>query len=326
MKKFLIPLIVLCSCTNEYSDKLMNEEDAKIIKVSIAEMKSDIPESRLIIDQSLKFWWDSNDVLGIFPQGKGSQVEFPVELEEGETADKITFDGGGWAFKGGYTYAAYYPYNLLSNRGNKIPFSYGEQCRNNVGDNFDLNENVLFVAGPTTVTNGQINFVLYNVEALIRVDLYNLPTDATYKSLSLYSDNKVIPQDKVYNIFSMNAVTVGENTTVTIDDEVVTWSDHLNIDLMNASPVNNMIRVWMAFPAIGTTYGSLKAVVKDSEGNNYIGDVLVNNSGNSFNFDIKRHGKYAAKVTTFKKSNGTFEGSIEGWEIGTPITGDAESN
>ena len=322
MKKFLMPLVIgLCSCTSEHSDVQINE-DAKIVSVSIAEMNSEIPNSRLIIDPSLKFWWKSNDVMGIFPQGKGSQVEFPIELEEGTLADKVKFDGGGWAFKGGYTYAAYYPYNLLSNRGNKIPFSYAEQRRNIVGNDFDLNGNVLFVAGPTTVANGAINFVLYNVEALLRVDLYGLPTDKTYKSLSLYAEDEVIPQEKLYNIFSLNTVQEGSSTIVTIDDEVVTSKNYLKMDLQNAAPVNNMIRVWMAFPAIGTKYGSFKAVVEDSDGNLYKGDVLANNTESSFNFDIKRHGKYAAKIKNFTLTDGVL-GSIEDWEKGEEILGSA---
>jgi hypothetical protein len=83
-----------------------------------------------------------------------------------------------------------------------------------------------------------------------------------------------------------------------------------------------MIRVWMAFPAIGTKYGSFKAEVEDSDGNLYKGDVLANNTESSFDFDIKRHGKYAAKIKNFTLTDGV-QAAIEDWEIGEEILGSA---
>ena len=318
MKKFLMPLIIgLCSCTSNISEEQVVEEDAKKVIVSIAEMNNEFPDSRVVIDDNLKFKWTSNDVIGIFPENKGSQVEFPIEFKEGASAEDIIFDGGGWAFKGGYSYAAYCPYHILNNKGSMIPFSYANQCLKKNGNDFDLKGNVLLVAGSTTVTNGSINFKLYNVESIIRIDLMGLPTDVTYSSLSLYAAaGNVIPLEKTYNIFSLESVKEGNTTVVSIVDDVVSKGNCLSMDLQDAVPVNGTIRTWIAFPAIGTSYGSLTAEVKDSNGKSYSGNVLVYSTGDPFQFDVKRHSKYAAKVTDFKQSEASVNGSINSWVSG----------
>lgn len=327
MKKFLMPFIIcLFSCTSEYTDVQGVDENAKIIKISIGEMNSDIPDSRWVYDESNnnKFAWKSNDVLGIFPYLKGSLLEFPVDLKEGEIAESVMFDGGGWAFKAGYTYSAYSPYNKMSNRGTQIPFSYAKQRRIMNGNHLDLCENMLMVAPPTPVENNSIYFLFYPVEAMFRIDLYGLPADKTYKSLALYAESAVIPQEKVYNIFSMKV----DGKTVTIEDENISVADNLKIDLQNATPDVNtsdgkMIRVWMGFPAIGNSYGSLTALVEDSEGNLYTGEVLSNVTGYPpYRNEIKRNTKVGLRV--YLKSTNGVTGSIENWEPGEVILGSAE--
>lgn len=325
MKKFLMPFIIgLCSCVSDHTDVQVVDEDAKIVEISIAEMNSDIPDSRWVCDNSAKYWWKSNDVLGIFPVGKGSQLEFPVDLGEGETAQNVRFDGGGWAFKAGYTYSAYSPFNLLSNRGNQIPFSFAGQSRKMDGNDFDLRDNMLMVAPPTSVLNGFVQFKFYSIEAMMRIDLYDLPIDKTYKSLALYAASAVIPQEKVYDIFSMEV----NNGIVTINDNVLSYSDHLVIDLQDATcdvNNNNRIRVWMGFPAIGTAYGTLRAVVEDSEGNLYSAPVRTNAAGyDIYKNEIKRHSQIGLRVKEFTPVTDGVSGSIEDWEIGEEILGSAE--
>lgn len=322
MKKYLMPLIVgLCSCAGEQSEVKIIEEDAKIVKVSFADMSDDL-QSRMVFDEKNDFWWKSNDVLGIFPmnietkEGKGSQLEFPINLAEGEKKQVAEFEGGGWAFKGGYSYAAYSPYELMNTRGNKITFSYTNQQRKVDEDGFDLIGNTLWVAPPSTVTDGAINFGFCNVEAFLKIVLTGLSPEKTYKSLSLYAESEVIPQKKEYDIFSMEV----NGSTVTINDKSLSYSNHLTIDLMNASPDSKgeMI-VWMAIPAIGTAYGSFKAVVKDSEDLIFVGDLLYNSTDKPlFARPIERNKRIGARVENFKLSDG-FSASLEGW-----ITDDVE--
>lgn len=318
MKKLLMPLVVgLCACTSEYSDMQSVNGDAKTVTVSVIDMNVDSPESRWVYDESNKFGWKSDDVLGIFPVGKGSQLEFPIEINEGETKETAEFNGGGWAFKGGYSYAAYSPYNLLSTRGNKIPFSYANQCRKMDGNSFDLRENMLKVAAPSTVENAKISFAFGNIEAFLRIELYDLPADKNYKSLTLYANGEVIPQNKEYDIFSMKV----NGTTITIDDKVLDVDNHLKIDLMDAKPVGDMLLVWMAFPAIGTNYGSLKAVVKDSEGYVYVGDV-VNKDKTPFDKELKRNSR--TTVRAYLKETDGFQAVLGDWIIdGQNYSGEA---
>lgn len=317
MKKYLIPFVFgLCSCSGEQSKVNIIEEDAKVVKVSFAEMSDDF-QSRMVFDENNTFWWRSNDVLGIFPmnietkEGKGSQLEFPINLAEGEKKEIAKFEGGGWAFKGGYSYAAYSPYELLNTKGNKITFSYTGQQRKVDEDGFDLIGNTLWVAPPSTVTNGAINFSFSNVEAFLKITLYGLSVDKTYKSLSLYAKNEVIPQKKEYDIFSMEV----NGKTVTIDDKVLSTSNHLTIDLMNAVPNSEgEMLVWMAIPAIGNTYGSFKAVLKDSEGFIYVGDLFDNSTEPLlFAKSITRNSRIGARVENFEMTDG-FTGGIEDWQ------------
>lgn len=319
MKKFLMPLILgLSACTSEHIGIQKNDEDAKIVKVSAAEMNIDEPKSRWIYDENNKFGWKSNDVLGIFPVGKGSQLEFPVDLKDGETAETVMFDGGGWGFKSGYNYSAYSPYNLLSNRGNQIKFSYANQCRKMDGNNFDLRENMFRVTPPTSVTDGTIFFLFYNAEAFLRIELYDLSADKTYKSLTLYAEDEVIPLEKEYDIFT---VQINESKNVTIENKVLSVSNHLKMDLMDARPIDDMLLVWMAFPVVGNSYGSLKAVVEDSDGNLYIGDVKAKDSSD-FNKELKTNSRTTVRVNKFTPVNGV-SGGIEDWEMGEEILGSA---
>lgn len=321
MKKFLMPLIIgMCSCASEHSELLNVDEDAKIVKVGSADMNVDGPESRWAYDENNKFGWKSNDVLGIFPVGKGSQLEFPVDLKEGQTSETVDFDGGGWGFRAGYSYSAYSPYNLLSTKGNQIKFSYAKQCRIMDGNSFDLRENMFRVTPPTSVVNGTIFFLFYNTEAFLKMELYGLLENKTYKSVTLYADDKVIPQEKEYDIFSMRA----DGTSVTITDKVLSVDNHLTMDLNNATlDSKGKILLWMAVPAIGTEYGSFKVVVKDSEDNIYVGEPL-DNKGNSFKLSLNRN-KRMTMVVNLKQNNGAFSADLEGWKTDdVEYSGEAE--
>ncbi len=339
MKKFLMPLIIgLCSCSSENSDVQTVGENAKTVEISIADMNSDVLESRMSVTDRVKYLFQNNDRLGIFPitvsgydenkkpmwgTPKGSQVEFPIELPEGTTAETVLFDGGGWAFKAGYGYAAYYPYELLSNRGREIPFSFNGQLQKQDDNREHLSNKILMIAQPTMVENGAINFSLCNVESVMRLDLY-LPEGKTYKSVSLYAKESVIPQEKIYDIFSTKLIKNGNLTEVTINDNVVKYDNHLTIGLDNLTPnsENGRLRVWLTFPAVGDSYQSLTAVVKDSEGLLYVGDVLVNNSeAPLFTSTIDRN-EYNLLKAYPQLSDGV-SGSIEDWEMGEEILGSA---
>jgi hypothetical protein len=103
-----------------------------------------------------------------------------------------------------------------------------------------------------------------------------------------------------------------EGKTFSISDKVLSVSNNLKIDLMNATLDNdNKILVWMAMPAIGDAYGSFKAVVKDSEGNLYIGKLLAKDS-TPFVKSITRNSRTTVRVNEFDLVDG-FQGGIEDW-------------
>ena len=83
-------------------------------------------------DSGFHFSWTAGDTVGIYPVG-GDQVAFPISSGEGSQTAK--FDGGAWALRSSYSYAAYYPYvkeNYMAEE-SRIPVSYTGQKQNGNG-------------------------------------------------------------------------------------------------------------------------------------------------------------------------------------------------
>ena len=313
MKKIIFFCLVgLCSCTQNQNLEEVSDNEIKSVQVSILPSENEI-ESRLEVTSGLKYLWELNDTIGIFPN-KGGQVEFPVESNSVGTS-KADFNGGGWALKGGYTYSAYYPFNFYNRNAAKIPFSYEGQILQGKDNRKHLSKYALLISNPTTVANGQLVFSMKHVGCMFQLNL-TLPEAKTYTSLDLYADSEIIPVKKYFNILESGA-----------PSENFACSNHLSVGLENVQTTsdNEKVVLWVAFPTMSQPTKTLKVIIKDSEGYVYVGDVSRLNpdkTTGSYDFflDLKTGG-YQLKASPVL-SDGV-SGSIEDWEIGEEILGSA---
>lgn len=311
MKKYLFwSLLGLCSCSENQIVNGNFDEDVTSVGVRILEMEGEV-SSRMEVTDKMQYLWELTDTLGIFPS-KGGQVEFPITEESiSEDRKSAYFEGGGWALKGGYSYSAYNPYNFYNRDATAIPFSYEGQVQTGTDNREHLSSHTLLIASPTAVESGKIYFNLKNVGCLLRLDL-TLPEAKTYKSLKLYADSEIIPIKKTFNILSSD-----------IPEKVVSTSNHLSFGLENitTTAANQQVRLWVSFPTMSQPAKTLKAVVTDSNGYVYVGDVFSNNE-NVFYLDLARNSGKGVKSSPVLTDG--FTGGIEDWQIGEEIAGVAQ--
>ena len=303
MKKiFFFCLVGLCSCTQNQNLEEISDNEIKSVEVSILPSENEI-ESRLEVTSALKYLWELNDTIGIFPN-KGGQVEFPVEAESVGNS-KADFNGGGWALKGGYTYSAYYPFNFYNRNATKIPFSYEGQVLQGKDNRKHLSNYALMISNPTTVENGQLVFSMKHVGCMFQLNL-TMPEAKTYSSLDLYADSEIIPVKKYFNILKSGA-----------PSEILACSSHLSVVLKNVqtTSANEKIVLWVAFPTMNQPAKTLKVVVKDSQGYVYVGDVSRLNpdkTTGSYDFFLNLNtGGYQLKASPVLTDG--FTGGIEDW-------------
>jgi len=299
MKKILFLFLVgLCSCSQNQSLDEISDSEVKSVQVSIIPSENEI-DSRLNVTSQLKYLWESNDTIGIFPN-KGGQVEFPV-TEESVGTTKANFNGGGWALKSGFNYSAYYPYNFYNRNAAKIPFSYEGQVLQGSENRVHLSKYALMIANPTAVENGALTFSMGHVGCILYLKL-TLPEAKTYASLELYADSKIIPVKKIYNILETGA-----------PEEVVAYNNHLSVGLNNitTTAANEVVGLWIAFPVMNVEGKTLKAVVKDSQGYVYVGDIIRTND-TTFSLELARNKAYAVKASPVLSDG--FTGGIEDWQ------------
>lgn len=301
MKKYLFAsLLGLCSCTDNQVMTENQDDDVKSVGVRIAEIEGEI-SSRMEVTDRMEYLWELTDTLGIFPS-KGGQVEFPITEESVSNDRKYAFfTGGGWALKGGYSYSAYNPYNFYNRDATAIPFSYEGQVQTGTDNRKHLSAYTLLIAPPTTVQSGKIEFNLKNVGCLLRLDL-TLPAAKTYKTLKLFADSEIIPVKKSFNILSSD-----------ISEKVISTSNHLTFGLKNitTTSANQQVRLWVSFPTMKQPSKTLKAVVTDSNGYVYVGDVLVSKDGSAFYLDLARNSGKGVKASPILTDG--FHGGIEDW-------------
>jgi translation elongation factor EF-4 len=132
-----------------------------------------------------------------------------------------------------------------------------------------------------------------------------LPKAATYTSLELYADSEIIPVKKTFNILH-------EDT----EESVAVYSNRLKIGLENftTTSANQEVLVWAVFPTMNESTKTLKAVVKDSQGYVYVGDVTrVNMKDGSYNFYMATKRSSAYRLNASPVLTDGFQGGIEDW-------------
>ena len=143
-----------------------------------------------IEDGKLKTAWIEGDTLGIFPD-TGAQVEFPI----GGSGSSATFDGGGWALKNSYKYAAYYPFNKANyyKENSNLITDYSGQVQYQNGNMSHLGA-YDFQASKQKATpkNGSVTITMGRLGAVLMFEI-TVPATDTYTDLYLYDGASTVP-------------------------------------------------------------------------------------------------------------------------------------
>ena len=134
MKKLILNILLLnflsllAACTDHQFEAI----EIKEVKATICDFDySRENASRIsysVGESGYEAKWSEGDVLGVYPVG-GDQVAFP--LSKGTGASEAVFDGGAWALKNSFAYAAYYPFSAANYTipENRIPVTYVGQTQ-----------------------------------------------------------------------------------------------------------------------------------------------------------------------------------------------------
>ena len=169
------------------------------------------------------FSWTAGDTVGIYPVG-GDQVAFPIS--SGEGSQTAQFDGGAWALRSSYSYAAYYPYvksNYMVDE-TIIPVSYIGQTQNGNGsldciDRFDYQASV----ASKPEADGNVNITLKHLGCFVRFQL-TMPVADTYKSISLKSSKTPFITSGTFDL-TKDVISITPSTT----------ADSIKLDLSGTS-------------------------------------------------------------------------------------------
>ncbi|MBO7588457.1 MAG: hypothetical protein J6T18_03415 [Bacteroidaceae bacterium] len=191
----------------------------------------DITRAAYTVDATgFHFSWTEGDTVGIYPIG-GDQVAFPISSGEGSRAAQ--FDGGAWALRSSYLYAAYYPFSskYYHVEETSIPVSYLGQIQNGNGsldclDRFDYQASV----ATSPDADGNVNIELKHLGCFVRFQL-TMPEADIYKSITLKSSKTPFVTSGTFDLtkekVSINpttkssSITIGLNQTFTTEENKI---------------------------------------------------------------------------------------------------------
>ncbi len=188
-----------CSESEEFSAKSELVTDIIVTGEDIVPELGGATRTAYTMGSSLKFSWSNGDTLGIYPIG-GSQVDFPISAGEG--SNSAMFDGGAWALRSSYTYAAYYPFtakNFHINE-NAIPVDYFGQEQNGNGSLAHLGKYDFMAAAATSPNEtGGVNLAMKHLGSFVRLQL-TMPVADTYTSVTLSCDGEKFTTAATYDL------------------------------------------------------------------------------------------------------------------------------
>ena len=238
MKKQIIPCIllaVLAGCTNE-SELTSGSDYVSRVTITAKDFEAGDAATRTAFEVSasgLTFKWAETDVVGIYPN-EGDQVSFPMTAGAG--TNSASFDGGGWALKGNYTYAAYFPYSVDNTTQGRtytaLPITYTGQTQSANNSTVDMGNFDYMVATASTPASGNVNFAFEHVGSVLYVQLVS-PVAETFTRLTLSTEDALWTTDATVNI-ATGALTPTNTAT------------ELSVDLANISvAANGTLYVWL---------------------------------------------------------------------------------
>lgn len=252
-------LFMLASCVEQEFDSVTIKE----VKASICDFEYE-PEHEARTSYSLgesgyEAKWADGDILGIYPVG-GDQVAFPISDRAG-TSDAV-FDGGAWALKSSYAYAAYYPFSAVNYTvpENKIPVTYVGQTQsgNNTFIHFSSYD---YLASKATHpdSDGNVSLKMKHIGSFFLLRL-TMPKAGTYTKVTLTCDNKEFTVQGTLDLTEQEPSITPTSTSKTI-----------SIDLKDVTLTkdNELLTVNLMVAPKDLSGSSIIIKVTDNKGNTY---------------------------------------------------------
>ena len=243
----------------------------------------------------IHFSWTAGDTVGIYPVG-GDQVAFPIS--GGEGSQTAQFDGGTWALRSSYSYAAYYPFSSANYDVHEtlIPVSYTGQTQNGNGspdclDRYDYQASV----ATRPDGSGNVNIELMHLGSFACFQI-TMPVADTYKSVTLTSSKTPFVTSGTFDLTkeeiaispndSLPAIKIGLNKTSTSsENKVLTVYAMLAPQDLSNSEINLLFE-GQAFRSYTTTVSGKNMLA--GKAYNYAASVHLgtNNNGEDVYWDL----------------------------------------
>jgi hypothetical protein len=271
MKRYFLPvalLALLAGCTSETfnTESLDNEFVSHVtITASDFEMDAATRTSLELTSSGLSFTWAESDVVGIYPNA-GDQVSFP--MTKGAGTKTAIFDGGGWALKGNYTYAAYYPYSVDNTTYGRsytaLPISYKGQTQPANNSTAGLGTYDYMVATASTPESGNVTFNFQHIGSVLYLQL-TTPDAATFTKLTLSSESPIFTTEATVNISDATLSTVAIARAITLDLDDI------------AVETGGTLYAWLLIAPTNANGKTLTATLTTSESESYTVELAGKN-------------------------------------------------
>lgn len=292
--------VFLSSCTNEEAivSGSLREINATLKAFRTESTRTDYNVSE---DYGFETVWSAGDVLGIYPIG-GDQVSFPISEGVGTTSAK--FDGGSWALRGNYKYAAYYPFsvNCYTIDQKAIPVSFLGQVQN--GDNSTAHLSAvdfMAAAGTEPSADGSVNLQFEHIGCFLRMQL-TMPEPGTFTKLEIESDG---------NAFSTQGTVDLSASIPAINATASTKKLTLNLSNIETTEADQQITLYMMVAPDDLSDSNLTFTVSGNKSKVFTQSVAGKNMLATYAYD------YSLKMETLLEAPNTHNGH-EYVDLGLP--------
>lgn len=252
--------LLLTGCT---SDDAIQVETLREVSATLNGFNQDesITRTAYNISETSGFQtvWAAGDVLGIYPIG-GDQVSFPISDGVGTTTAK--FDGGSWALRGTYKYAAYYPFSkdCYTIDQTAIPVSLLGQVQTGSNTTAHLAAyDFMAAAGTQPSANGSVDLQFNHVGCFLRMQ-FTMPKAGTYTSVNIETDGGSFTTKGTVTL----AATIPALTATATSNKLT-----LGLNNVNTTTANQTIILYMMVAPDNLSTHTLTFTVEDNAGNTY---------------------------------------------------------
>ena len=265
MKKYIYNILyiavlsLLASCADQQLESIAIKEVKATICDFDYEQENEARTLYSLGESGHEAKWSEGDVLGIYPVG-GDQVAFPIS--DGTGASEAVFDGGAWALRSSYAYAAYYPFS----EGNytiaedQIPVTYAGQTQigNNTFTHFSTYD---YLASKATHpdSDGNVSLKMKHMGCFFMLKL-TMPKAGTYTKLALTSDNKEFTTQGTLDLTSTEPGITPTSTSKTIT---------INLKDVTLAKDNELLSINLMIAPKDLSGSNITIKVTDNKGNMY---------------------------------------------------------